>query len=219
MCSYDYSQTQLPRLKYFRRCNNIFTRVRGGPICRECRLVNRLFRHRSKKISKHRVTGLCEGNPPVTGGSPHKGSVTQKMLPYSIFIFSSGTWSLCISGPSHDPWGHLGEWHYNSCHRTSRTQHTREKPFGFHRLQPLQLSQRGPRWPCQWGWKNEGFLRTWTWRCAQYGCTRGSSVWDIRCMAWDNVCSRCCLTCLAHMDVLREMAFVIWDEWQVVRFV
>ena len=33
-------------------------------------LLNRLFRRRSKKISKLRVTGLCEGNPPVTGGFP-----------------------------------------------------------------------------------------------------------------------------------------------------
>ena len=30
-------------------------------------LVNRLFRHRSKKTSKLRVTGLCAGNSPVTG--------------------------------------------------------------------------------------------------------------------------------------------------------
>ena len=30
-------------------------------------LLNRLFRHRSKKTSKLRVTGLCEGNSPVTG--------------------------------------------------------------------------------------------------------------------------------------------------------
>ena len=33
-------------------------------------LLNRLFRHRSKKISKLRVTGLCEGNSPVTGEFP-----------------------------------------------------------------------------------------------------------------------------------------------------
>ena len=31
-------------------------------------LLNRLFRCRSKKTSKHSITGLCEGNPPVTGG-------------------------------------------------------------------------------------------------------------------------------------------------------
>ena len=35
-------------------------------------LLNRLFLRRSKKISKHRVTGLCEGNPPVTGDPPRK---------------------------------------------------------------------------------------------------------------------------------------------------
>ena len=33
-------------------------------------LFNRLFRRRSKKISKLRVTGLCEGNPQVTGEFP-----------------------------------------------------------------------------------------------------------------------------------------------------
>ena len=36
---------------------------------REC-LLNRLFRHRSKKTSKLRVTGLCVGNSPVTGEFP-----------------------------------------------------------------------------------------------------------------------------------------------------
>ena len=30
-------------------------------------LLNRLFRRRSQKTSKLRVTGLCEGNSPVTG--------------------------------------------------------------------------------------------------------------------------------------------------------
>ena len=33
-------------------------------------LVNLLLRHRSKKISKLRVTGLCVGNSPVTGEFP-----------------------------------------------------------------------------------------------------------------------------------------------------
>ena len=33
-------------------------------------LLNRVFRSRSKKTSKLRVTGLCEGNPSVTGGFP-----------------------------------------------------------------------------------------------------------------------------------------------------
>ena len=33
-------------------------------------LLDRLFRHRAKKISKLRVAGLCEGNPSVTGWLP-----------------------------------------------------------------------------------------------------------------------------------------------------
>ena len=33
-------------------------------------LLNRLFRRRSKKTSKLRVTGLCAGNSPVTGAFP-----------------------------------------------------------------------------------------------------------------------------------------------------
>ena len=37
--------------------------------CLNC-LLNCLFRHRSKKTSKLYVTGLCEGDPPVTGGFP-----------------------------------------------------------------------------------------------------------------------------------------------------
>ena len=33
-------------------------------------LLSRLFRRRSKKTQMLRVTGLCEGNAPVTGGFP-----------------------------------------------------------------------------------------------------------------------------------------------------
>ena len=33
-------------------------------------LLNRLFRHRSKKTSKFHVTGLCEGNSPMTYDFP-----------------------------------------------------------------------------------------------------------------------------------------------------
>ena len=36
-------------------------------------LLNRMLRHKSQKTSKLRVTGLCEGNSPVTGGFPDKG--------------------------------------------------------------------------------------------------------------------------------------------------
>ena len=47
-------------------------------------LLNRLFRRRSKKTSKLRVTGLCDGNSPVN--SRHKGPVTRKMFPFDIVI-------------------------------------------------------------------------------------------------------------------------------------
>ena len=52
-------------------------------------LLNRLFRCTSKKTSKLRVTGLCEGNSPVVGGCLHKGPVTRKMFPFNDVIMRS----------------------------------------------------------------------------------------------------------------------------------
>ena len=49
-------------------------------------LLNRLFRRRSKKTSKLRVTGLCAGNSPGPVNSPHKGPVTRKMFPFDDVI-------------------------------------------------------------------------------------------------------------------------------------
>ena len=49
-------------------------------------LLNRLFRRRSKKTSKLRVTGLCVGNSP--GNSPHKWPVTRKMFQFDDVIMS-----------------------------------------------------------------------------------------------------------------------------------
>ena len=49
-------------------------------------LLNRLFRRRSKKTSKLRVTGLCVGNSPGSVNSPHKGPVTRKMFPFDDVI-------------------------------------------------------------------------------------------------------------------------------------
>ena len=45
-------------------------------------LLNRLFRRRSKKTPKLRVTGLCVGNSPGPVNSPHKWPVTRKMFPF-----------------------------------------------------------------------------------------------------------------------------------------
>ena len=49
-------------------------------------LLNRLFRRRSKKTSKLRVTGLCVGNSPGPVNSPHKEPVTRKMFPFDDVI-------------------------------------------------------------------------------------------------------------------------------------
>ena len=49
-------------------------------------LFYHLFKHRSKKTSKLRVTGICEGNSPETGEFPHKGPVTRKMFPFDDVI-------------------------------------------------------------------------------------------------------------------------------------
>ena len=43
----------------------------------EC-LLSRVFRGRSKKTSKLRVTGLCEGNSPVTGEFPSQRASNAK---------------------------------------------------------------------------------------------------------------------------------------------
>ena len=50
----------------------------------------RLFRHRSKKTSKLRVTGLCVGNSPGPVNSPHKGPVSRKMFPFDDVIMHIG---------------------------------------------------------------------------------------------------------------------------------
>ena len=39
-----------------------------------------------KETSKFRVTGLCEGNPPVAMDYPHNGPVTLKMFQFDDVI-------------------------------------------------------------------------------------------------------------------------------------
>ena len=48
--------------------------------------LNRLFRRRSRKTSKLRVTGRCVGNSPGPVNSPHKGPATRKMFPFDDVI-------------------------------------------------------------------------------------------------------------------------------------
>ena len=52
-------------------------------------LLNRLFRRRSKKTSKLRITGLCAVN------SPHKGPVTRKMFPFDDVIMRNAKHLRC----------------------------------------------------------------------------------------------------------------------------
>ena len=56
-------------------------------------LFNHLFRRRSKKTSKLRVTGLCVGNSPGPVNSPHKGPVMRKMFPFDDGIMDNAVWS------------------------------------------------------------------------------------------------------------------------------
>ena len=81
-----------------RRCHNKEVLSTGYPLQfrhNECNgvskhqphkcLFKRLFRRRSKKTSKLRVTGLCGGN------SPHKGPVTRNMFPFDDVIMDRFT--------------------------------------------------------------------------------------------------------------------------------
>ena len=49
-------------------------------------LLNRLFRRRSKKTSKLRVTALCAGNSPLTGEFPAQMDSNAKMFPLDDVI-------------------------------------------------------------------------------------------------------------------------------------
>ena len=60
----------------------------GEFLCLEC-LLNHLFRRRSKKMSKPRRTGLCEGNPPVTGGFLSQRASDAEMFPFDDVIMPS----------------------------------------------------------------------------------------------------------------------------------
>ena len=79
--------------------------------------ASRLFvqTHRSKKKLKLRVTGLCEGNLPVTGGFPHKGLVTQKMIPFDDVIMMTQSYEKAAASD-----GRLDCWIKLTAHKTSK---------------------------------------------------------------------------------------------------
>ena len=71
-------------------------------------LLNRLFRRRSKKISKLRVTGLCAGIHQWPVNSPHTWPITRKMFPFDDVIM---WWRKIIS------WDRLGHTVGGTVHR------------------------------------------------------------------------------------------------------
>ena len=63
-------------------------------------LLNGLFKRRSTKTSKLRVTGLCAGNSPETGEFP--AQMASKAENVSIWWRHHGLWhgnNLCVTGP------------------------------------------------------------------------------------------------------------------------
>ena len=59
-------------------------------------LLDLIFRRRSKKTSKLRVTNLCAGNSPVTGEFPAQMGVTRKMFPFDDVIIHLLTGTQCV---------------------------------------------------------------------------------------------------------------------------
>ena len=49
-------------------------------------LLKRLFRRRAKKTSKLRVTGLCDGNSPLTGEFPAQRASDAENFPFDVAI-------------------------------------------------------------------------------------------------------------------------------------
>ena len=63
---------------------------------------------RSKKTSRLCVTGLCEGNSPVTSEFPVQRAVTQKVFPFDdVIIFINREGNPCLSFPN-SPSNHGG---------------------------------------------------------------------------------------------------------------
>ena len=104
-------------------------------------LLDSLFRCRSKKTSKLRVTGLCAGNSPVTGEFPAQRASTAEMFPFDDVIM------LLVRGPC--PGGLYDRWKYPDL-------------FAFYIHSP-DMSSLHPSGKCAcWGWRPH-FDREWRW--------------------------------------------------------
>ena len=77
-CSLTKMDFEMPLAKYRPFCSGISVSLDWRHNERDCVsnhrrldwLINRLFRRKSKKTSKLSITGLCEGNPWLSGGFP-----------------------------------------------------------------------------------------------------------------------------------------------------
>ena len=74
-------------------------------------LPNHLFRRRSKKTSKLRVTGHCVGNSPGPVNFPHKGPVTRKMFPFDDVIMQFNPLTIFLRVASLEPQGQYPVWY------------------------------------------------------------------------------------------------------------
>ena len=112
-------------------------------------LLNRLLRHRSKKTSKLRVTGLCVGNSPGPVNSPHKGPVTRKMFPFDDVIMKKSV----INRLGISPGGHIcgvgSQITSNStvCPTACSGSHTYHQSKRNHQITALLTLCGNPLWP------------------------------------------------------------------------
>ena len=70
-----------------------------GAIASQITSLNRLFKRRSKKTSKLRVTGLCAGNSPGTGKFPAQMASYAKMFPFIWWRHHDGSdisWNVSV---------------------------------------------------------------------------------------------------------------------------
>ena len=67
-------------------------------------LLNRLFKRRSKKKSKLRVTGLCTGNSPKTGEFPTQMTRNAEMFPFDDVTMIVSVWNFQIREASYWMW-------------------------------------------------------------------------------------------------------------------
>ena len=63
-------------------------------------LINRLFRRRSMKTSSIRITGLCQGNSPVTGEIPAQRASNAEMFSFDDVIMRNRYIYMVTSGAS-----------------------------------------------------------------------------------------------------------------------